>query len=365
MAYTPPSDPKKLQDALSHAQRNLTQNPNSQGWKDRVAAIQAAQQQQGGAGGQLPGTPVPTGSPTPNSPVVQNPLQNIITKNTDINGPVDLLNAGTKAGNQQNITANRQNNPNVNGPFGNSQVTIDPVTGQPTMTNTLSGGNQGVVQGQQGNSIGASGALQGILGSSPFASLNGAQGGFQGQAQPTSGIEQAVYGQLTQGFDRQKGQQSEDMAQNLANRGIPVGSPAWKNAMDDFSQNWNSRYDQAKNNAVTTGWNAQNQALGTLSGISDKGFYDPSTGQASKFNGQAYNAPTATDVYNAWANAQQGQGQLAIAGMNANTAQMNAGTNAAQLGIGFGNLNLAQQKFQYEQSQNPNPAFTSPPPGSG
>ena len=75
-------------------------------------------------------------------------------------------------------------------------------------------------------------------------------------------FENALYGHLTQGFDREHMQAQEQQGQDLQNRGIPVGSDAYNNTMAAFNQNWNNRYDQARNQATIGGGNEQQQQVG-------------------------------------------------------------------------------------------------------
>lgn len=156
------------------------------------------------------------------------------------------------------------------GPLGSSNVTLDN-KGRPTITQTGSAGQNAALGGLEGSSAAASGALQGGLAGGIFQSLwnPSAAGG----PAPMSNYENAIYGQLTQGLDRQKQQEQEQLEQTLAQRGIPVGSQAYSNATADFNKRYDDVYSNARNQAVTTGTNSLYQGIGTLSGVGQAGYF--------------------------------------------------------------------------------------------
>lgn len=226
----------------------------------------------------------------------------------------DVAKAGATAGNVLS-------NPNQQNPFGSRQVTIDPVTGQPTITDTLSQANQGVLSGIQGSAQGASTNLQNLLGQggafNQFLNAAGPQSGYSDPA-----LEQAVYGRLTSGFGDEKERGRQQAEQNLANRGIPVGSEAYSRTMKDFESGWNDRYDAARANATIqgTGTALQRQqnnigslqsligGMGTLSGIGQGGFYSPNF---QGFNATPYQQFDVQSMFNSLLSGQISREQIA------------------------------------------------------
>lgn len=194
-----------------------------------------------------------------------------------------------------------------------------PAPGTPTATENTTLGD---IRGQSAQ---ASGVYDQLL-----------KGGFAGLSDPNAPASQyqsAIYNQLTQGFDSQKKQEGAQLEQTLANRGIPVGSEAWQNAMQTYDQNWSQKYGQAQNQAVTENVNATNQGLQTLGG----------------FNQNIFNTLTGKQI-----GAANNSAQIAIG----------KGNNAAQLGVaGIGAQtsanNLAAQLAQNNQSGG---AFNGTPP---
>lgn len=129
-----------------------------------------------------------------------------------------------------------------------------------TALNTGIGGQTGVTSAAQGTSLGAAGDLSSLLKDSIF-------GNITGQQQGASGLENAVFGQLTQGVDQQRTQDTEELKQKLADQGVPMGSDLYNNQL----QQLNNRYDQifanAHNQAVTQGTNASISGINALSGV--------------------------------------------------------------------------------------------------
>lgn len=238
-------------------------------------------------------------------------------KNSQPNAKTKAYNPGLKGdagkafkiGKAEQIQGNIGNNPNRQGPFGNRTVVTDPRTGQQTVQDTLSEGNQGVVTGAQGSATGAYGGIQDIINNGGFAGL-GAAGGVP------SKYEDAVFNRLTANLGAQKSQEQADLEQSLHNRGIPLGSDAYNNQLNNFNQRYDQAYQQARDSAVTQGAQIANQTAGTLNQIGRGGYFDPGYGNPQS---QALNVG---QVFGAIGNQKLGQQQLAL--QRQKLAQQNA-----------------------------------------
>lgn len=191
-----------------------------------------------------------------------------------LENPSDVVSAQLDVNKQQQMQGAGFVNPNQYNPFGQQTTTIDPVTGQPTVTQGLSGANQQAVGGIQGSGINASQVLQSILGggaNGTFGALSG--GGNNGQL---SQYSQSIYDQLTKGVGDQKGREQQQLEQTLANRGIPLGSRAYSTAMRDFNTRYDDITSNARNQAVTGGISAATNLLPGLSSIGQSGYIQPS-----------------------------------------------------------------------------------------
>lgn len=221
--------------------------------------------------------------------------------NMPMNSASDLMNSGLSWGRETAQQGNQLTNANQYNPFGNQSVTYDPLTGQPTVTQGLSEGNQSVVSGVQGAAQGANSGLQSLLGSGAFGNV----GGNTGQL---SGYEQSVFDKLTNGMDVEKNRAMQNAQQQLANRGIPVGSEAYKEEMNRVEKGYSDRTDNARSQAILQGNQQLLSSLGTLSGIGQAGFYNPSF---QPFQAAGYN-PNVTDVFAAITGRDQNQQQIEL-----------------------------------------------------
>jgi hypothetical protein len=88
------------------------------------------------------------------------------------------------------------------------------------------------------------------------AALNPGQ--LQQQAADTA------YQSATRYLDPQFARQQSGLENQLANQGIQRGTEAWTNAMNQFGENKNQAYDQARSQAYTQGLGGANQALNTM-----------------------------------------------------------------------------------------------------
>lgn len=207
--------------------------------------------------------------------------------------PSDVINTTFGVGQSGAMQGNLLTNANQYSPFGNQTVTIDPITGQPTVTQGLSKGQGGVVKGIEGSSQAASGALQSLLGGGVFGSLTNPAGA--GGPGPGSNFEEAVFQQLTKGVDTKKKQEQDQLSQELANRGIPVGSDLYNNQMQEFNTRYDDIYQNAKSQAVTGGISSALQGIGTLSNVGNAGFFNPNY---SPFQSVGYQQPDVGNIFN-------------------------------------------------------------------
>lgn len=72
-------------------------------------------------------------------------------------------------------------------------------------------------------------------------------------------FEDNAYAGFTRQLDPQFAEIERSMRQDLANRGIPEGSAAWVQAMDDFNRGRNDAYGSARQQSQAMGLQAQNQ----------------------------------------------------------------------------------------------------------
>lgn len=258
-------------------------------------------------------------------------------------------------------------NPNQNNPFGSSNVSLDPVTGQPVINQTLSGENQGVLSGIQGTSVKASDVAQGLLGGQyqNFVNAAGPQSGYSDPA-----LEQATYDRLTRGSEQEKKLAYEQKQQELANRGIGVGNAAYSTEMDRFARQWDEKDRQARDSAVQQGTAAALQrqqnnvgALGALTGgvsslgqTAQGGFYQPNF---QAFQAAQYQQPDVQGLYNTQYAGKLTQDQIA-AEIKKQQIASGATVEAAGIAADASKSNAALAASSRPQTS----GFTTKPPGS-
>lgn len=217
----------------------------------------------------------------------------------------DVINTGFDVAKGASQAGNVLSNPNEVNDFGQKKITIDPTTGAPTVTTTLSDPNKQVLSGVQGNAVSASDVLNQLI-KSGYGNFLNAAGPQQSYSDPA--LEEAVFNRLTSRFGDEKARGREQVEQTLANRGIPVGSEAYSNVTRDFENTWNDRYDAAKQEAVIQGTNTALQrqgnnisglnsfvsGLNTLGAIGQSGLYQPNF---QSFNATPYNQPSVENVF--------------------------------------------------------------------
>ena len=106
-----------------------------------------------------------------------------------------------------------------------------------------------------------SGYVQDAL-NKPFAFSNTQAALNPGQLQQQAA--DTAYQSATRYLDPQFQRQQSGLESQLANQGITRGSEAWNNAMNQFGENKNQAYEQARSQAYTQGLGGANQALNTM-----------------------------------------------------------------------------------------------------
>jgi len=155
-------------------------------------------------------------------------------------------------------TFNMQNPSEQTDAFGNTRtVTRNPKTGETKITDSAGGSLQATLD----QFIAALGnySKQGPL------DLSGAPKILQtGDVQDefTSAAD-ANYNYITKDYEQQKQREMESARQELANRGIPLGSKLYDKTLNDINTKYQGMYDQAKNQGIMAG----NQTLSTITGI--------------------------------------------------------------------------------------------------
>lgn len=237
----------------------------------------------GAQGSSLPESPT---VPAPNNPAISNPQLNDLS----FDSGEDAVNSGLETARASTAAGNLLTNPNQINDFGASYTTIDPLTGQPTVRQVLSEGNQGVVRGTQNAAVNSSNVLSGLLQGGNFAALTDSAG----NPAPESSFSKALYSQLTNGVDEQQRQEQAQLDQTLRNRGIPVGSQAYTNEMQRFDKRYDDIKSNAKNQAVTGSVGAATNLLQPLTNTGTSGYYNPSF---QGFNSVGYNGPDTNSIY--------------------------------------------------------------------
>ena len=127
---------------------------------------------------------------------------------------------------------------------GTSTTSIDPVTGQTTVTETLSPEQQALYQG----ATAAQGAQQGAY--TNLAGQVAAQGpfSFTPQWQDFEGQRQALYSNAVESFDSQNQKyfdlQRQQLEQEMANQGVPVNSEEYDRRMRALLETQSSQRQQ-------------------------------------------------------------------------------------------------------------------------
>ena len=239
-----------------------------------------------------------------------------------------LVNQGLQAGVRGSVLGEAVTNPNVSGPLSQTTFGYGP-DGRPVQVNRLSQGNQNALNSIQQTGLGAEGLVGGFLKS------DGTAAGDKGN--PLSALQQASYNRLTgagsvHGIDETFKRDQDQLAQTLANRGIPVGSQLYNQQMQGLQQDYNLQ----KQNAMDSSTQQSFSQLPTLQNIGQAG-YVTNAPQFQQFAPTQFNAGLLNNPLGELTSQKNVGAQVAGA---ANVAGINAA----------GNLAVAQQ---YAQS----PAF--------
>jgi len=233
-----------------------------------------------------------------------------------LGSPTDVINTTGDVAKGAQVAGNTLTNPNQVNPFGSQTVTYDPITGQPTVTQGLSGQNQQVAQGVQQGGIDANSVLSQMFQGGVLGSLGNSAGS------ELSNYEQAVFDRLTSGYDKNRTQDTEQLTQTLANRGIPVGSDLYNNQMSELNKRYDDMFTGARSTAVEQGTNQSMAALPTLSSIGQSAFMNPSF---QGFTPVSYQQPDVGGLYNTQVNQGLSQQQIDIQKQQANRPAFGGG----------------------------------------
>lgn len=269
-------------------------------------------------GAQKPGT-TPTNTPikpgagtgTPNG----SGLLGTNLPNANFSDPNSVIETGLQAGAKTGTINNQLTNADYNSWGGNQTTTIDPKTGKATVNYGLSQPNQSILSNQQQAGQNSYNLLNGFL------SGNGSD-----PNNPLSQLQKSNYNSLTgagqsTGLDQTYQRDKEQRSQDLANRGIPVGSQAYNTEMNRLDEGYGNQKQKAQDSAYQSSWGQ----IPTLSNMGQQGFVDPKTGQTAAFQGNAFQGPSAQDIYGTF------QGGQNVAGTNASNQTIGAGHDRASI----------------------------------
>ena len=174
----------------------------------------------------------------------------------------DFANIAKQQGQANIDTARAQGqiaNPNVVGPYGNQSVVWDPVTGQPTVTQTLNPESQKIFDAQQQARLGmAQTAGQGINRVGDTLSKPFEYGGPKMPVNAGMTAQDAIMSRLQPQIERQRAQQETQ----LRNQGLVPGGQGYGEAMTIQNQRENDLLNQAALYGVNVDLNANQQGWG-------------------------------------------------------------------------------------------------------
>jgi hypothetical protein len=188
--------------------------------------------------------------------------------------------------NQQQGLGNLQNQ---QGPLGSRDLVQDPQTGRWVQKDTLSAGQQGVLTGLEGSGTAAGDMVTNLIKNGAFGSTMNA-----GEGTPASNYETSVFKQLTRGLDERKARDQQALDQSLTQRGLPVGSEAYQNAMREFEKGYSDQYADAQNKAVQGAADMQLKGIDTLSGVNQAGLKLP---EHQQFSGAQGTNPDVSSIF--------------------------------------------------------------------
>jgi hypothetical protein len=170
----------------------------------------------------------------------------------DITDPTAVANAQFGVNKGTVLAGNQLNNANQNTLYGNQEVTFDPVTGQPTVTQTRSAPEEQKYQQDVGIETAANDRIQQALGN--YQSLFSQP--FDVSADRRR-VEDTLYSRNKQLLDEQFQQSDEEFEQSLAQRGIPPGSPLEEKMRTQYARQKADAYAGARNDAIQEGRSEQ------------------------------------------------------------------------------------------------------------
>lgn len=208
----------------------------------RVNAKSSAEaEKMGGAAKPKPGTGKPVRAIDPR----------ILPKKTKIKGVSDAVDASQRVADVEATTGTRYANPNQQGALGDRRDVIYDENGMPTeVRDTLSQGQQGIVSAddqisQQGRNYALQQLGNGQFGQAFNPQLTGRMNSGDLNADRQR-IEDSVFKSLTRNLQRDRSRDMEEFNQQMANRGIPVGSELYNKQQQELNQ----RYDDMSQNAM-------------------------------------------------------------------------------------------------------------------
>lgn len=209
--------------------------------------LQAAfTQLQAGKKAGAPATPAAPAAPTGSEMVS---TAELVDPKRKLNSAADIINTQGDVSRQIATENDLLNNPNQVGATGDTRYYEKDAQGRTVVKDTLSDPNKRILDAGQN--------LSGETLDRAFNSLNGSQLGTAFNPQvgqrtlgnnwsaDRQGVTDAVFSNLTRGVDDSYKRDMDAKAQELANRGIPVGSKAYNDQMKQM----NMRYDDMKTNA--------------------------------------------------------------------------------------------------------------------
>jgi hypothetical protein len=175
------------------------------------------------------------------------------TKFTNVNDIATMQQGENKAA---QVGSELGQNANVTTDFGQSTTTIDPRTGQATVNQGATGLNAQLLgQGQRLGSFGQNLAMNQLSGFQGMQPYNTANIGSQ-YAIPTANEadrqrnEDAVYSNLTRDLSTNYNQDVAAKKQELADRGVPMGSQLYTQEMDRLDKGYQRQQQDARSQAI-------------------------------------------------------------------------------------------------------------------
>lgn len=158
------------------------------------------------------------------------------------------------------IEAGQMYNPTQNLVGGSQNVTFDPETGQPTVTQTLDPYQQNIYeQGAGLTSQGQQMAAQQLGAWQPFGMTPESLAGMRSQ------VEDAIFAKLTQDLDKNYQEAKASKEQELWNKGIPFsGDPnsRYQQELGAIEKNYSRAQEEARNRAISEGGTEMQRQFG-------------------------------------------------------------------------------------------------------